>query len=53
MQVIYTDYLIIAGPHKYEVDQVIQDNQNAKLNITIEGDLQYFLLVKIDGSQDV
>ena len=48
MYVLYTDDSILARPHKYEVDQAIQDIHDAKLNITIEEDFQYFLGINID-----
>ena len=48
----YTDDSILPGPHKNEVDQAIQDVQDAKLNITIKVCLQNFLGVNIDSRQD-
>ena len=40
---IYTDELILARTHKYEVDQTIQDIQNANL--------KYFLGINLDSRQ--
>ena len=37
----------MAGPNKEEIDRVIKDIQNEKLNIMIDGDLQDFLGVNI------
>ena len=48
----YIDDSILEGLHKDEVDQMIQDIQNAELNIKIEGDFQDFLRINIDSSQD-
>ena len=39
---------ILDGTHKDEIDQEIQDIQDAILKTTIEGDLQDFLRIKID-----
>ena len=50
--VLYTDDSLIAGPDKQEIDQVIKDLQKAKLDITVEGDLQDFLGVNIDRRDD-
>ena len=33
---IYTDDSILAGPHKYEVEQVIQDIKNVNLDIKLK-----------------
>ena len=53
LYVLYTDDSILAGPDKAEIKQIIDDIQNiAKLNITIEGDLQDFLGVNIDCHED-
>ena len=48
---LYTDDSIFFGSHKNEADQAIQNIQDAKLNIKIEGDLQYLLGIKIDSRQ--
>jgi Reverse transcriptase (RNA-dependent DNA polymerase) len=52
MYVLYTDDSILAGPERAEIDQVIKDIQAAKLNITIEGDIQDFLGINIDRKED-
>ena len=52
MYMLYTDDSILDGPHKDAVDQVIQDIQDAKLNITIERYPQYLLGMNIDSRQD-
>ena len=52
MYVLYTDGSILGGPHKYEVDQEIKGVQYVKLNITIKGDIQYFLVIDIDSRRD-
>ena len=48
MYVLYTDDSIIAGPNEKKLDEVIDDFKKAKLNITVEGDLQDFLGINID-----
>ena len=48
---LYIDESIFSRLHKDEVDQAIQDIQYAKLNIMIEGNLQYLLGVNIDIRQ--
>jgi hypothetical protein len=52
MYVLYTDDSILAGPDPKEIDQVIEDMKKAKLDITIEGDLQDFLGVNIERKED-
>ena len=52
MYVLYTDDSILAGPSEEEIDKVIEDIKKAKLDITIEGDLQDFLGVNIDRKPD-
>ena len=53
LYVLYTDDSILAGPDEDEIKQIIDDIQNiAKLNITIEGDLEDFLGVNIDRKKD-
>ena len=44
---LYTDDMILAGLDKSEIDEVIKQIRGAKLNITVEGDLQDFLGVCI------
>ena len=46
--VFYTNDLVLSGPYLKEIDVEIRDIKKAKLSITIEGDLQYFLGVNID-----
>ena len=52
MYALYTDDSILAGPDKAEMDQIIKEMQEAKLDITIEGDLQDFLGVNIERKAD-
>ena len=52
MYVLYTDDSILAGPDEAEVNQAIQDIRDAKLDITIEGDIQDFLGVNIIRKED-
>ena len=52
MYVLYTDDSILAGPDSKEIDQAIEDIKRAKLNITIEGDIQDFLGVNISHKPD-
>jgi hypothetical protein len=35
MYILYTDDLILAGPDPIEIDQIIEDMQKAKLDITV------------------
>jgi hypothetical protein len=48
MYALYTDDSILAGPDKKEIEQVIEDQKAAKLNITDEGDLEDFLGIQIE-----
>jgi hypothetical protein len=50
--VLYTDDSILAGPDKAEIDKVIADIKKAKLDITVEGDIQDFLGVNIERKDD-
>ena len=50
--VLYTDDSLIAGPDKNEIEQIIQDIRNAKLNITDEGDIRDFLGINIEMTED-
>jgi Reverse transcriptase (RNA-dependent DNA polymerase) len=52
MYVLYTDDSVIAGPNKAEIEGVIEDIRRAKLDITIEGDIQDFLGINIDRKED-
>jgi hypothetical protein len=47
-----TDDSILAGPDKAEIDQIIKETQEAKLDTTIEGDLQDFLGANIERKAD-
>jgi hypothetical protein len=49
---LYTDDSILAGPDQKEIDQCIEDIKKAKLDITVEGDLQDFLGVNIERKED-
>lgn len=46
--VLYTDDTIIMGPSEDEINTCIQDMKNAKLNITVDGDMSDFLGVQFD-----
>ena len=48
---VNTDDLILTGTHKDKVDQVIQDIQDAKIRIRIEGYINYFLGINIDSKK--
>ena len=48
MYALYKYGLIFAGPQRYEIYQIIKEMQEANLDITIRGDLQEFLGVKIE-----
>ena len=50
--VLYMDDSILAGPDQAEIDKVIQQIKDAKLNITVEGDIQDFLGVNIERKED-
>jgi acid stress-induced BolA-like protein IbaG/YrbA len=52
MYVLYTDDSILAGLDRNDIEQVIKDMQLAKLNITVEGDMQDFLGININRKQD-
>jgi hypothetical protein len=52
MYLLYTDDSILAGPDRKEIDKVIADLKKAKLNITVEGDIQDFLGVNIERKKD-
>ena len=49
---LYTNDMILAGLDKSEIDEVIEQIRGAKLNITVEGDLQDFLGVRIAREAD-
>ena len=50
--VLYTDDSILASLDQNEIDQIILDLKKAKLDITVEGDLQDFLGVNIEKRSD-
>ena len=50
--VLYTDDSILAGPDQAEIDKIIQQIKQAKLDITVEGDIQDFLGVNITRRED-
>ena len=52
MYVLYTDDSILAGPDRAELVKVIEEIEESGLNITVEGDLQDFLGVRIDRNKD-
>ena len=52
MYVLYTDDSILAGPDQKEIDQIVKDMKKAKLDITVEGDIQDFLGVNIEKRAD-
>ena len=52
MHVLYTDDSILAGPDLKEVERTIEDIKKAKLDITIEGNIQDFLGVNINRKKD-
>ena len=52
MYALYTDDSIIAGPDKKEIDELIQEMRNHKLDITDEGDITDFLGVNIENMKD-
>ena len=52
MYVLYTDDYIISGIYPKERDKAVEDIKSAKLDITIEGDIQDFLGVNIDHKPD-
>lgn len=52
MYVLYTDDSILGGPNLKEIEQAIEDIKAAKLDITVEGDLQDFLGINIDRKAD-
>ena len=46
------DDSILSGPYRKEIDKIIKNTKKEKLNITIKGDLQDFLGVKIERKSD-
>ena len=52
VDVLYTDDSILGGPDLAEIEKAIEDIRRAKLNITVEGDIQDFLGINIDRKPD-
>ena len=52
LYVLYTDNSTLAGPNEKEIDQIIKDLRKARLELTIEGDLQDFLGVNIEKKKN-
>jgi hypothetical protein len=52
MYVLYTDDSILAGPDEAEIDQIIKEMKQVKLDITVEGGLEDFLGINIDRKKD-
>jgi hypothetical protein len=52
MYILYTGDSILAGPDEKEIDQIIKEMKQVKLDITIEGNLQDFLGVNIERKLD-
>ena len=48
LYVLYTDDSILDGPSEKEIDQIIKELRKAKLDLTVEGDLEDFLGVNIE-----
>ena len=49
MYALYTSDLILAGPNKQEIEEIIQEMRKHKLNITNEGGITDFLGVNIEN----
>jgi hypothetical protein len=43
MYALYTDDSILAGPAQAEIDQIIKEMREVKLDIAVDGDLQDFM----------
>jgi hypothetical protein len=52
MYILYTDDSVLAGPDRAEIESVIEDIKRAKLDITVEGDIQDFLGINIKRKED-
>jgi hypothetical protein len=52
MDVLYTDDSILAGPDETEINQIIKEMKQVKLDITVEGGLEDFLGINIDRQKD-
>ena len=49
---LYTDDSILAGPNKGEIDRIIQEMRDVKLDITDKGNVEDFLGVNIEQNED-
>ena len=49
---LYTDDSILAGPDKDEIDRIIKQMRDVKLDITDEGNVEDFLGVNIERNED-
>ena len=45
--VLYTEDSVLAGPDQEEIEQVIKDLKKANIEVTDEGNIEYFLGVNI------
>ena len=52
MHCFLTDDSMLAGPDKNEINKIIEDIKKAKLDTTIEGDLQGFLGTNVERKDD-
>ena len=52
MYILYTDDSILAGPNKQEINEIINEIKDAKLDITKEGDIQDFLGINIERNKN-
>jgi hypothetical protein len=52
MYILYTDNSILAGPDEREINKIIKEMRQVKLDITVKGDLQDFLGVNIERKAD-
>ena len=52
MYILYTDYSILVGPNKREINEIINEIKDAKLDITKEGDIQDFLGINIERNKN-
>jgi Reverse transcriptase (RNA-dependent DNA polymerase) len=50
--ILYTDNSILAGPNEQELDAIIQQMKDIRLNITSEGGIEDFLGINIERKQD-
>ena len=52
MHALHTDDFILAGPNEAEIDQIIKEMKQAKLDTTVKGDIQDFLGINIECKED-